>query len=886
MCRRSGRGLAVLIPTVLALAACSPPTEPKPPRTLSTAPAPAVGAIGRLPLAFEPNTGQAPSDVRYVGRGTRYRLWLTPSGAHFAVSAVPASARAPIRLRLVGGARAPRMTAEDELPGKIHYFVGADPAGWRRNVATYRRVVYRDVYPDIDLVFHGSQRDTQFDFALAPGANPRAIGLELEGAGTVTLEDGDVVARTKDGALRLRQPVVYQESDGRRVPVAGRFTLRGRRIAFEIGDYDRARALVIDPVVTYSTYLGGAGAETGRGVGVDATGNMYAVVDGLGVVKLSADGSRLLYTTVLGDAQLVALAVDGAGHAYVAGNFAKPRSGVVGTYPVTPNALQPTFGRPCNQGDADGVMAKLGPDGSELLYSSFVGGPCHYTAAGIAVDPAGRVYVTGEGSTTTGYPATRAPFAPSGGAGSPFPAWLQVVAADFSRYAYSTLLLAGPGSPIVPSAIAVDGAGNAYLAGTAGPGFPTTPGSVQPDLASGSAPFVAKISADGSRMAYGTYFGVASTRVNALAVDAGGRAHLAGHTGAGLPVTNALQPAPAGGTDAFVARLDAAGTALGFSTYLGGGADDAAVGVGLDGTGNIYVAGPTDSTDFPQHNPLPPGFGTAASNFLAALAPAGTGLLYSTYVADGQTVVNALAVAAGGAAYLTGATSSASFPTERGLQPGFGGGASDAFLTRIDPGGGGSGGGGVLRVFITAPAADATVSGTTWLTLWVENATAGDTTFVLSEGGAPIARVTSRSHGPVSVPWLTTGGANGARTVTVAVTDQAGATGSATRTVDVQNGGGGGAPVRVVITAPRTGSTVRGTAWFTIWVEGAATGPKTYTLSQAGTAITTTTSSSAGPVSLAWPTSSAGNGPHTATVSVRDPSGRTGSASVTLSVQN
>ncbi len=526
----------------------------------------------------------------------------------------------------------------------------------------------------------------------------------------------------------------------------------------------------------------------------------------MGVIKLSADGSRLVYTAVLGDAQLIALAVDGAGHAYVAGNFAKPRSGVVGVYPVTANALQPTFGPACNQGDSDGVMAKLSPDGSQLLYSSFVGGQCLYTVAAIAVDPRGNVYVTGEGSTTAGYPATRAPFAPGGVTSSPFPGWIQVVAADFSRYVYSTLILADAGSPVVPSAIAVDVAGNAYVAGASGPGFPTTPGAFQPGPGAGaSAPFLAKIAADGSRMVYGTYFGNASTRVNAVAADAAGNAYLAGHTGTGLPTANALQPALAGGLDAFVAKLNATGSSLGFSTYLGGRADDAAVGVGVDGAGNVYVAGPTDAIDFPQRNPLPPRFGGTASNFVTALTPTGTALVYSTYVADGQTAVHALTVTAGGVAYLTGGTVSAAFPTERALQPVFGG-VTDAFITRIDPGAGG----GTIRVFITAPAERATVSGTTWLTVWIENAATGDKTYTLSEGGTRVGAITTTSsNGPVSLAWPTAGGANGDRSVTVAVSDRDGKTGSASRILKVQNGGGG-APLVAAITGPANGATVSG----------------------------------------------------------------------------
>ena len=883
------RGLAVLALTVLTLVACSPATPPRSSPTLRTTPAdsepPALGAVARLPLAFEPNTGQAPADVRYVGRGIRYRLWLTATEARFAAPSTAGHEAPTIRLRLVGGSPTPRMAAEDELPGKVNYFVGANPDGWRRHVPTYRRIVYRGAYPDIDLVFHGDQRDAEFDFVVAPGADPRAIAVELDGAHTVGLEDGDVVARAGDAALRLRRPLVYQDVDGQRRVVAGRFVLRGRQVAFEVAAYDRARPLVIDPVVSYATYLGGTGSETGRDIGVDGAGNIYTLVDGLGVVKLSADGSRLLYATVLGDAQLVALAVDGAGHAYVAGNFPKPRSGFVGVYPVTANALQPTFGQPCNQGDSDGVMAKLSADGSQLLYSSFVGGRCHYTVADIAVGPAGAIYVTGEGSTTAGYPATRTPFAPGGASSSPFPAWVQVVAGDFSRYVCSTLILADPGSPVVPSAIAVDSAGHAYVAGRSGPGFPTTPGALQPASSAGAS-FVAKISAGGAQMTYGTYFGNADTFVTALAVDGGGNASVAGHARAGLPTANAMQPALAGGTDAFVARLNAAGSALGFSTYLGGRADDAAVGVGLDGAGNIYVAGPTDSIDFPLRNALPAPFGAAGSNFLAALTPSGTALVYSTYVGDGQTFLAGLAVTSSGAVHLTGGTVSTSLPTVRPLQAMYGGGASDAFIARVDPG---SGGGGTIRVIITAPGPGARVSGIAWLTVWVDNAAAGAKTYTLSEGGAAVDSRTTTSNGPVSLRWSTTGGANGTRSVTVSVRDAAGHTGATTRAVDVQNSGGGGGgagPIRVFITSPAAGATVSGTAWLIVWIENAAAGSKTYTVREGGTSVGGATTTSNGPVSVAWPTTGGAGGTRSVTVTVSDPAGATGSATRAFNVQN
>jgi hypothetical protein len=277
-CGRSRRGLAVPLLTVLIFVACSPATEPRRPQWVgpsgSDSRGPVVGAVGRLPLAFEPNTGQAPAEVRYVGRGTRYRLWLTATEARFAAPSSGGADPATVRVRLVGGAPAPRIAAEDALPGTVNYFVGRDPARWRRGVPTFRRVVYRGVYPGIDLVFHGTQRDAEFDFVLAPGADPRAIAVELDGATAVTLDEGDVVAHTGGAVLRLRQPALYQEREGRREPVPGRFALHGRRVAFEVGTYDRARPLVIDPVVSYSTYLGGGGGESGRGVGVDAAGSM------------------------------------------------------------------------------------------------------------------------------------------------------------------------------------------------------------------------------------------------------------------------------------------------------------------------------------------------------------------------------------------------------------------------------------------------------------------------------------------------------------------------------------------------------------------------------------------------------------------------------------
>jgi hypothetical protein len=743
------------------------------------------GALARLPLAFEPNTGQASAEVRYVSRGTRYRIALTPTEARFTAPLGSAGEPATLRLRLTGHVRHSALTAEDELPGRVHYFVGRDPAKWRRNVPTYRRVVYHGVYPGTNLVFHGSQGEAEFDFVLEPGADPRDIRLELDGADVVALDGDDLVARAGAQELRLRKPVVYQDAGGERVPVHGRFKVAGRRITFELGHYDRGRTLVIDPVVTYSTYLGDIGDQRGTSIGVDAAGNMYATVRGMGVVKLSADGATLLYSAVLGDATMAELTVDDAGHAYVAGTWPQPRSGIETLYPTTANALRPSPGRPCAQGDSDGVMAKLSPDGSRLLYSSFVGGNCSHHATAIAIDPAGNFYVAGHGSTAGGFPTTRPPFGPSTGS----PGWIQAVAADFSRYLYSVQFLAEEGAITEPAAIAADADGNAYLVGRTGNGFPTTAAAFQPAPGTGfGGAFVAKITPGASQLVYSTYFGQSGTAITDVTVDADGNAYLTGFSGAGLPTVNALQPAPAGGLDAFVVKLNAAGSALVFSTYLGGSTDDAASGIRLDGAGNIYVAGPTDSKDFPQRSALPRQFGTPGSNFITALTPSGTSMLYSTYFADGQSMVNGMAVASNGTVYVTGATRSTSFPTVRPYQPAFAGGAEfagDAFIARIEP----DPSSGAIRVFVTAPAPGATVSGTTWLTTWIENAAAGAKTYTISEGGITVGSTTTSSNGPVSLAWSTTGGPIGSRTVTVSVRDAAGGTGITSMTLDVQNAG-------------------------------------------------------------------------------------------------
>ncbi len=404
-----------------------------------------------------------------------------------------------------------------------------------------------------------------------------------------------------------------------------------------------------------------------------------------------------------------------------------------------------------------------------------------------------------------------------------------------------------------------------YVTGIAFEGnFPTTPGVIQPTAPPGefSTGAVAKIAPDSS-LAYATFFGNASTVPTAIAVDAIGNAYLTGQAGPGLPTVNARQPDLAGGaSDAFVARLNATASALVFSTYLGGSGDDAATAIGLDRSGNIYLAGPTTSVDFPQQSALPPQLGQAGSNFVVQMTPDGRSLVYSTYFADAQTRVAALHATPTGTVYLTGNTTSAAFPTVRPFQAMYGG-SGDAFIATLVPS--------EPRVFITSPAAGATVSGIVWTDVWVENVAGTSNAFTLTVGSTVVAEGTASNH--ATLPWDSRSIPPGATTLTATVRDAAGHIGATTLGLIVLNG----PPLGVFITSPPAGAVVGGVVWSDIWVEGAAAGPRTFTLSSGGTTLATA-SASGNHVTLPWDSSRVADGPQTIVATVHDAAGHFGTA--------
>ena len=681
----------------------------------------------QLPLHFEVNRGQAHEDVRFLARGSGYSLYLTPREAVFVlVKPNPDKKRdwhgkrdwrsqherpkmqgVMLRMAIVAAHPAPLVSGLEELPGRANYFIGNDPAQWRTNVPTYAKVHYREVYPGIDLVYYGNQRQLEYDFIVAPGADPQSIVLDFQGADRVEVNaKGELVLHTAVGSIRQQKPIIYQEIDGVRREIAGGYVLQGtNQVGFQVPAHDRSRPLVIDPVLAYSTYLGGSVEETGVDIAVDADGNAYVTGNvssfnfpttagafqttcaadprfchDVAVTKLNPTGSALVYSTYLGGSDLesgTGIAVDATGSAYVTGQTWSTN------FPTTAGAFQTTYG-----GNVDGFVTKLDAAGSALVYSTYLGSSGGDTNIGIAVDTAGNAYVSGF-TDSTSFPTTGGAFQTTYGGGSK-DSYVTKLNPAGSALVYSTYL--GGNGLENPAGVAVDADGNAYVSGyTDSTNFPTTAGAFQPLFAGGIwDAFVAKLDPTGSALVYSTYLGGDSRDFLAgFSVDADGNVYVTGQTfSTNFPITaGAFQTTFGGGEfDAFVTKLNPTGSALVYSTFLGGSADDLGRGIAVDAAGNAYVSGATNSINFPT---IAGAFQTTYGGgefdaFVTKLNPTGSALVYSTFIGGSEQDGGfGIAVDTAGSAYVTGRTYSTDFPTTTGaFQPTFGGNG-DAFVAKI-----------------------------------------------------------------------------------------------------------------------------------------------------------------------------------------------------------
>ncbi len=719
--------LAVLT-VLIAPAALAQQADKGQPSTKSSAVAmPAVQAkvldsYGKLPLSFEANHGQADGRVKFLSRTGGYSLFLTEDEAVLAlrgtmpntrktkiqatgdapesVAAAPATGSV-LRMKLRNANSAAKATGVDELAGTTNCFIGNDPTKWRTNVPTYAKVKYEGVYSGIDLVYYGNQRQLEYDFIVAPGADPHRIAFDVRGAKRIRQDGhGELILKMSEGEIRWHKPVVYQEKDGARQEIAAHYAITAaNRVTFELAKYDASRPLYIDPLV-YSTYLGGSSNDYGSGIAVDSAGNAYVtgqtnstnfpVTPGAlqttgdaydaFVAKINPEGSALVYSTYLGGSDAswgAGIAVDNSGDAYIIGSTNST------DFP-TMNALQPTFGG----GPSDAFVAKINPSGSALLYSSYLGGSSQEFGSQIAVDRTGNAYVTGQ-TLSTDFPTTPGAFQRVCGSSTGcWDAFVAKINPTGSAFIYSTYLGGSGIDDAFAGAIAADDAGNAYVTGDTGStDFPTL-NPLQSSNAGAVNAYVTKINPTGSALVYSTYLGGSKDDwTNAIAVDGTGNVYLTGQSlSSDFPTTpGAFQTANGGLYDAFVVKINSTGSALVYSTYLGGLDWDQGNSIAVDSTSSAYVTGWTLSPNFPTASPLQKKFGGhhQPDAFVSKISPTGSVLAYSTFLGgSGNDSGGGIAVDSTGNAYVTGSTNSTDFPTENPLQPA-NAGESDAFVAKI-----------------------------------------------------------------------------------------------------------------------------------------------------------------------------------------------------------
>ena len=655
----------------------------------------------QLPLAFETNKGQADPRVQFLSRQNGSELFLTSTAAILRMR----DSRFTLKFR--GANPKAIVSGGEQLPGYRNYLRGKDPAKWQTNVPTFRKVTYQEIYPGINLSYYGNRRDLEYDFEVLPGANPDDIRLAFDAQVRPRISaDGDLILRTRTAEIVEQKPLVYQEIDGEGRMIEGHYVLlKNREAAFEVGEYDRGKTLVIDPTLVYSTYFGGGGDDLGSSIAVDGSNNIYISgttgssnfptqgpafpnnkgLSDIFVTKINAAGTAILYSTYVGGSGLDrgdGLAIDSSGNAYVVGRVGDTSI----DFPTTAGALATTY----RGGDFDGVVFKLNAAGNALVYSTFLGGEDNDSTEGIAVDSTGNAYITG-GTRSSGFPLTANAFQ-SFRAGDT-DAFFSKLNSSGSAMLYSTLL--GGISTDRGSGVVIDSAGNAYIAGYASsPDFPTQ-NAFQGFSGGSFDAFIAKIdpSASGSAsMLFSTYLGgIGDDKAFGIAIDGvGNDIYVTGQTSSNnFPVLAPVQPAFGGSFDAFIAKLTSAGTKI-YATYLGGTGDDRGTGIAVNSAGAVYVTGFTSSTNFPTATPLQISNGGGFDAFVAKLNPAGSALLYSTYLGGSAnesntsavTSTNPIALDSSNDAYITGFTSSTNFPTVAPLQPAKAAG-QDAFVVKI-----------------------------------------------------------------------------------------------------------------------------------------------------------------------------------------------------------
>jgi len=706
--------------------------------------------FGKLPLSFEPNHGQTNERVKFLSRGKGYTVFLTPTET--VLSLRRKSKPAALRMKLVGANANAKLEGHQLLPGKVNYLIGNDRSRWTRDIPTFEKVLYSEVWPGVDMLWYGTQSSLEYDFVIKPGSDPSQIKLSFAGAGKLHLNrENELLVNNAGEEVKHSAPVIYQETEAGRAMISGKYVIKGtRQVGFEVGAYDTTKPLVIDPILIYSSYIGGNSFDAGHAVAVDGQGQAYIAGESSSsettfplrnaiqgtqiatlafITKLNAAGTSPIYSTFLGDAtgfctldvcgtEVRGIAVSSDGKAAITGATVNDNN--ESDFPLTDNAFQKNgfcIGVCGLEPDrrVDAFVTVLSADGQDLIYSTLFGGSASASGFGgrafdagnaIALDSSNNVYIAGQTASNNlptkhafqwsrhsefnGFDAFLAVFNPSASSGN-------------ATLLYSSYI--GGDKDDVGRGIAVDPDRNAYIVGsTESADFETkSPSSALPLQSSfqggASDGFVAKVDteADGNAsLTYSTYFGGnINDRVQSVAVDAQQRAYITGASNSSpssFPLKNAFDSTQTNG-EAFVAKLNADGTALFYCSFLGGDnantSNDGEEGLGLviDFGGNVYVTGRTTSgASFPSVLPLPANQqGTAFLTKIEATISSTTvpKLLYSSTFGGPGAKAEAIALDSRGNVYLAGTTTDGLTTTVGAFDTTFNGAPSDAFVAKF-----------------------------------------------------------------------------------------------------------------------------------------------------------------------------------------------------------
>jgi hypothetical protein len=643
----------IITPSLVSLSPVKVKADVKIPSTNIT-----DGAFKRTAY-FEKNIGQANSDVLYLYPTARYKLMLSSNGAEIFIQTPrlkqphidkPAlfkkinqhkgsGIETCIKMQFLGANKSPLIKGKGELRGKSHYFIGKDQETWLRNVPHYDNVVYEDIYPAVDLIFYSNETNLEYDFIIKPEADLNNIRFTFRGIDRMSVDsEGDLVLFFGEEELRLHRPKIYQLIDGHKVDIIGDYIIHDDIVGVQVTTYDHSVPLVIDPVLSYATYIGDTGVNEGSKIAVDADKNVYVVgytdaINGtrdIFLVKFDSAG-QLVYLTYLGGEYNEignGISVDASKNVYLAGTTGSS------DFPTTPGVIQPSCLSSLEYGCGDSAfVVKINSTGSDLLYSTYLSGGPQGTVATSATEGNG---------------------------------------------------------------IAVDPSGNVYIAGyTCSPTFPVTPGAFQTTYGGAGDVFVSKLNDNATQLVYATYLGgFGIDRANAIAIDADGNAYVAGKTaspttagGNDFPLKNAFQNTQKYLSDGFVSKVNPTGSALVFSTFLGGSSDvDQILGLAVDNQRNIFVTGQTKSADWPGAPNQGAWIETFGAGFVTKLRPAGDAIVYSFYLGY-YGYGSDIATDALGNAYVIGTTSSPDFPVTADAYQIHPSDYDDFFISKIDSNG-------------------------------------------------------------------------------------------------------------------------------------------------------------------------------------------------------